>query len=60
MLYTIAMLGLTVTMAIFTKYIRRQLALVRSGKTMERATPKQVSIFLVTFFVVTLSLAAVL
>ncbi|MFH8473358.1 hypothetical protein [Streptomyces sp. NPDC018000] len=60
MLYTGTMLGLTVTMAIFTRYIKRQLALVRSGKPMERATGKQVSIFLLTCFVVTLSMAAVL
>ncbi|WP_434597980.1 hypothetical protein [Streptomyces sp. A5-4] len=60
MLFTMAMLGLTVTMAIFTRYIRRQLALVRSGRTMEPATPGQVGIFMAVFFVVALSLAAVL
>ncbi|MEV7233129.1 hypothetical protein AB0N06_03795 [Streptomyces sp. NPDC051020] len=60
MLYTGTMLGLIVTMAIFTKYIRRQLALMRSGKTPERATGKQVSLFLLTCFVVTLSMAAIL
>lgn len=60
MLYTVTMLGLTVTMAIFTRYIKRQLALVRSGKPMERATPMHVSIFLLTCFVVMLAMAAVL
>ncbi|MFV5997165.1 hypothetical protein ACNPQM_33435 [Streptomyces sp. NPDC056231] len=60
MLYTATMLGLTLTMAIFTRYIKRQLALVRSGKPMERATGKQVSLFLLTCFAVTLSMAAIL
>jgi hypothetical protein len=60
MLCTAAMLGTTVTMAIFSRYIKRQMALVRSGKPMVRATRMQVSLFLLTFFVVTLSMAATL
>ncbi|WP_406304549.1 hypothetical protein OHA61_22485 [Streptomyces sp. NBC_00885] len=59
-LYTIVMLGILMTMAVFTKYIRRQVALVHAGGTMERATPKHVTVFLGTWFVVTLTTAAAL
>ena len=57
-LYTVVMLGLLMAMAVFTKYIRRQVALVRAGATMERATPKHVMVFLGTCFAVTLLTAA--
>ncbi|WP_434598018.1 hypothetical protein [Streptomyces sp. A5-4] len=60
MLYTITMLALLVTMAIFTRFIRRHLARVRSGQPVQRLAPKQVWIFGLTFFAVMLSLAAVL
>ncbi|MEU9191281.1 hypothetical protein AB0D14_43740 [Streptomyces sp. NPDC048484] len=59
-LYTLVVLGLLMTMAVFTKYIRRQVALVHAGGTMERATPKHVMVFLGTCFALTLSTAAAL
>ncbi|MGH3312374.1 MAG: hypothetical protein ACRDP3_17605 [Streptomyces sp.] len=57
-LYTVLMLAILVTMALFTRYIRSQLALIRSGRTAQTTTQRQAWTFLLTFFVVAIAIGA--
>ncbi|MFE7458002.1 hypothetical protein [Streptomyces sp. NPDC057554] len=59
-LYTATALGLSLCRVVFSKYLRRQRELVRSGKSMEQVTGKQTALFLLTFAVIVLALAILL
>lgn len=57
-LCTVLMLAILVTMAVFTRYIRSQLALIRSGQTAQTTTQRQVWTFLLTFLAVAIAIGA--
>lgn len=59
-LYTATALSLSLCRIVFSRYLRRQRELVRSGKPMEQATGKQTATFLLTFTVIVLALAVLL
>lgn len=59
-LYTATALSLSLCRIVFSKYLRRQRELVRSGKPMEQATGKQTAIFLLTFAIIVLAVAVLL
>lgn len=60
MLFTASALALAITRVIFTRYIRRQLDLARSGQPMEKTTHRQTAVFLFTFAAVVAAIAATL
>ncbi|MDQ0930126.1 hypothetical protein [Streptomyces turgidiscabies] len=60
MLFTAMALGLSITRVIFTRYIGRQLELVRSGQPMESPTSRQTAVFLLTFAAVVAAIVATL
>jgi hypothetical protein len=60
MLFTAMALGLSITRVVFTRYIGRQLELVRSGQPMESPTSRQTAVFLLTFAVVVAAIVATL
>lgn len=60
MLFTATALGLAITRVIFTGFIRRQLELARSGQPMEKPTPRQTAVFLLTFTAVVAAIVATL
>lgn len=59
-LYTATMLGLTLCRIIFAKYLRRQRAVMLSGKPIEPITGKQSVLFFVTFAAVVMAMAVLL
>jgi len=59
-LFTAMALGLSITRVVFTRYIGRQLELVRSGQPMESPTSRQTAVFLLTFAAVVAAIVATL
>lgn len=57
-LYTVAMLAALITMGIFGRYLRKQVALIRAGGTAQTTSPRQVVVFVLTFLVVAIATGA--
>ncbi|WP_055532250.1 hypothetical protein [Streptomyces graminilatus] len=60
MLFTATALGLAITRVIYTRFVRRMMEQIRAGQPVERATPKQTAIFLLTFAAVVAAIVATL